>query len=287
MRLRIMTATATLLLHTAGGALAEERLYALSLGLSVDNGDGVGVIVGGDLGITDRTSASLSMGLARADGDPESIRSRFWQLGADHDFGPVGAFARIGQSGDPDDFDSDDAEFGLYASPGNWRFAGRYLRRDVDLVVRSISTDPIVFRTVGTTADGYGLSARYTTDDRFRFSLGMKRYDFDRDLTLLNRIAVLRRLSPTTLTLSGSLLDASYTAGFEAPIGDSALSLTLARDRLAAEQRDVDSVTVGWLAPAGDRADLEVSFGVSRDDAPGGGDNVVYVSVLYLFYGLL
>lgn len=273
-------------LSCAAGASADERLYAVSVGLSADNGDGLGVIASGDVGITERTSASLSLGLARVDGVPQSVRSRFWQVGADHDFGPLGVFARWGQSGDPDDFDSDDGEFGLYASPGNWRFTGRYLRRDVDLVVRLINADPVIDRTVGTTADGYGFSARYTSEKRFRFSLGFKRFDFDRDLTLLNRIAVLDRLSPTTLSLSGSLLDASYTAGVEIPFDDSALTLSLARDRLAAEQRDVDSLSVGWLTPAGERSDLEVSLGVSKDDAPGGDSNVVYVSVLYLFYGL-
>lgn len=273
------------LLAQAATASAQERLYALGVGISADDGDGLGISASGDIGFTDATSASLSLGVTRAGGDPEDIRSRFWQLGADHDFGPIGAFARIGQAGDPDDFDSDDAELGLYVSPGNWRFTGRYLRRDVDLVLRLINTDPVVTRTVETQADGLGLTAAYTADNRFRASIGLRRYDFDRDLTRLNQFEVLRRLSPTTLTLSGSLLDSSYTAGVEIPFGQQALSLSVARDRLAAEQRDVDSVSIGWLTPVGDRSDLDVSVGVSDDDAPGG-DTVAYVSVLYLFYGL-
>ena len=116
----------------------------------------------------------------------------------------------------------------------------------------------------------------------------LREYDYDRDLSPLSGDFIVRRLSPTTLTLSSALTDRTVGINADFPIGGSReLGFGYTRDTLAGGLGDVDSLAVNLLLPAGRRGDLDLGLGISRGDDVFGDEDTFFVSVLYLFYGVL
>lgn len=260
--------------------------YALGLGVSADNADGVAASALVELSLNERASFSAQVATTRASARPEDVRTRDWSLGARYDFGPVGIEVSGGQSGDPDDFDADDLSIGVFHSGDHWNLSGRYLQRDIDLTFRTLFAAEPIEAQIPLEATGYRLSARYRTDDGLSVGANYRRYDYDRDLSPLSGRFISQRLSPTTLTLSSSLLEASYGISAEFPLEQSrAVSVAFTHDELAGNLGKADSVSVGYLTPVGERSDLDISVGVSRGDT-GFEDDAVFVSALYLFYGV-
>ncbi|MEM8547962.1 MAG: hypothetical protein AAGF46_07345 [Pseudomonadota bacterium] len=264
---------------------ADDSGYILGAGMTVDNGDGYGVTGLFDYIFNDATSVSLAVGAAEAAALPDDVTTRFWSVGFQHDFGGLGVDLRGGQSGDPSDFDSDDLDVGLFHQGEHWRLAAGWLRRDIDLTFRLTPTRMAREFSLPLKADGWRAAVSYRTESRWRWSVRARQFDYDRDPTLLGTGFVTQRLSPTTLTLTGTLLDSSYAASVEIPFKKSrALSLGVARDVLAGDLAEVETLTLGWLTPAGERGDLDMSLGISRADG-NADETTVFVGILYLFYG--
>ncbi|MEO0575917.1 MAG: hypothetical protein AAF004_10670 [Pseudomonadota bacterium] len=281
--LRIIGITGALLLGAV--AHADDRGYVLGIGASADNNDGVSASVFGDYSFNQSLSVSADYASVSADAVPDSITTRDWSVGARYDFGPLGIAARGGQSGDPKDFDADDVQLEVFHSGERWQWSARYLRRDIDLRFRTTLNEQPVEFSIPLTADGYRASIAYRTASKWRWQLTHRRYDYDRDLSPLSGRFITRRLSPTTLTLSSALLDDSTEVSVEMPLpGSRALSLQMGRDTLAGNLGEVDSISIGFLMPAGIRGDLELALGTS-DSSGLASDSSVYFSVLYLYYG--
>lgn len=283
MRLRCFWIGTTLLL--AGVSQAGERGYVLGMGVSADNGDGFSANVLGDYSFSDAFSVSADFATVSADALPDDITTRDWSLGMRYDFGPLGVDMRGGQSGDPDDFDADDLQVGVFHSGKHWQWSARYLQRDIDLTFRTgLNGEPVEF-SIPLQADGARVSLAYRTTSKWRWSATYRRFDYDRDLSPLSGRFITRRLSPTTLTLSSALVEDSADLAVEIPLsGSRAVSLQVSQDTLAGGLGDVDSASVGLLMPAGKRGDLEFALGASEArDGPSGSS--VFVSVLYLYYG--
>ena len=269
-------------------AVADEQSYALGLGLSADSGDGFAATVIGDFAFNEHASVSASYAATQANALPEDITTRDWFVGARYDFGPVGFEASGGQSGDPDDFDSTDLTIGVFHAGEHWNLSARYLERDIDLVVRPFLRDDALEVEVPLEAQGWRLAARYRTDEDVSLGASLRKYDYDRDLSPLSGDFIVRRLSPTTLTLSSALTDRTIGINAEFPIGGSrALGFGYTRDTLAGGLGEVDSLSTNLLLPAGRRGDLDIGFGLSRGDDLIGDDNTYFLSVLYLFYGII
>ncbi len=254
--------------------------YVIGLGAAVDSAEGVSVNALVDYGFSDRTSLTFDAGVTRADGDFVTLQTTSWDLALNYDFGAVGIKTAVGQWGDSDQYSSDSWTIGLFRNFGAWRISTDYLRRELDLTFRS-TQNPVTTSTANARSDGTAADISYTGDSGKAFYLSAVRYDYNRNVTRLNQFRIARLLSPTSLTLSGSLLDHSFSAGGDWPIGDNLLSLTVARDRTAVDRVDVDSVTLGWLTPIGDLSDLGIDVGVSRDSV----DTQYFVSLLFLRYG--
>ena len=267
-------------------ALAEDTSgYALGLAVSADDGDGVGVAVLGDYSFNAAASLSASFGTTRASAAPEDLETRDWFVGGRYDFGPVGVFLSGGQSGDPDDFDSDDWSAGLFHDGKTWQVSARYLRRDIDLVLRTSLSRQATEVAVPLEADGWRLAASYRRESGFRIGAVARHFDYDRDLRVLGNRFISPRLSPTTLTLATSLLDRSELVSVEWPLpGSRAFRVEAGRDELVGNLGEVDSYAIGFLTPAGDRSDLDISIGISSGDDVIDEDTV-YLSIAYLFYG--
>lgn len=264
-------------------AHSEDAAYALGIGISADNANGRALLALADYSFNENSAISLLVASTRSDGFPENVNTRAWSLGASHNFGALGIEASAGQSGDPDDFDAAEWSFGVFHKSARWRVSLRYDERDIDLVLRRLLVDSISEFTVPLQANGLRASARYRSESGVSVYANARRYDYDRDLTRLNGLEILRRLSPTTLTLSGSLIDSNFATGIEIPIGERAIDVSYARDKLAGGLGEIDSLSVGFLTPVNQRSDFDVSLGVSRGDANTG--STVFISLLYLFYG--
>lgn len=273
-------------LSACAAAGADDGGYAIGVGLAFDNADGIGASALIDYSFNDRASVSASYASTRASAAPDDITTRDWSVGARYDFGPLGFDIAGGQSGDPDDFDSNDLSAGIFHSGDHWQLSARYLQRDIDLVLRFALIQDAPEFSVPLEADGYRLSARFRADNGVSVGANTRSYDYDRDLSPLSGRFIVQRLSPTTLTLSSSLLERSDALDVEFPLSDGrAINFQYARDRLAGGLGDVDSVSAGYLTPAGSRGDLDLSVGISRGDGPFDDDDSVFFSVLYLFYG--
>ncbi len=255
--------------------------YVVGLSAAVDSAEGVSVNALLDYGFSDRTSLTFNAGVTRADGDPVAIQTTLWDLALNYDFGPVGLKTAVGQWGDSDEYTSDSWSVGLFRTFGAWRISTDYLHHELDLTFRSTQNSNTT-STVNARSEGTAATISYAVDSGRAFYLSAVRYDYNRNVTRLNQFRIARLLSPTSLTLSGSLLNHSLSAGGDWPIGDNLLSLTVARDRTAVDRVDVDSVTLGWLTPIGDLTDLDISVGVSQD----GEDTQYFVSLLFLRYGV-
>ncbi|MEM9172856.1 MAG: hypothetical protein AAGA84_09145 [Pseudomonadota bacterium] len=260
--------------------------YALGIGVSGDDAGSAALSVFGDYSFTDATSISASYSATNADGDPDDLTTRVWTLGVRHDFGPLGIDLRGGQSGDPDDFDSTDLRIALFRQTDHWTLNAHGSRRDIDLVFQGVNPRLPLTRKASLQGDGLGARIAFRTDSGWRLYAGAEVFDYDRDLDLLANAAIIRRLSPTTLSLSGSLLDQRWSIGIEAPLAKQrALSFDVYRDTQVANLGVVDSAAISWLTPLADRGDLDVSLGISQSDSLGDDQTAVFLSVLFLFYG--
>lgn len=255
-------------------------MYVFGARIAADSADAVSVDALFDYAFSEATSLSADAGLTRADSDRDSLEFVEWGVGGEHDFGPVGVRASLGQWGDRDEFSSDNASAGLFRDFGRWRVSAGYLWRDFDLTFRAL-TDATQSRSATARATGVDINVLYTGESGYSLFVDASRLDYNRDVARLGQLSIARLLSPSSLTLSGNLLDHSLSAGAEWPIGERALSLTLSRDRTAVEQTDVDSLLINWLMPIGDRSDIDIGVGVSRDDD----DTQYFLSVLFLRYG--
>lgn len=273
-------------LSLCSAALSDDSSgYALGIGVAADDGNGTTASLIGNLLVNDELSVFASYATTRADGDPDNVQTRDWEIGGSYDFGPVGLDVYGGQSGDPDDFDAADLAYGIFHAGEHWNLSARYLTRDIDAVLRTPSLDRVDEVTVPLEATGWRVALSYRTKSKFRFSASSKWYDYDRDLTVLGNRFLVQRLSPTSLTLATSLLDRSDSVGFEWPLtGQRAIELRASRDELAGDLGRASTFSAGFITPVGQRGDLDISVGVSRGEAGIEGDTI-FLSLFYLFYG--
>ena len=262
-----------------------DRSFVLGGGIGADDTGGLSVDALADVSLTDRTWLTLSAGTTDADTERDSIRTSAVQLGLTHRFGTLGIGIGGGTWGDAGRLESNDLNFDVFWQSDTWRFAIDYERRDIELTLVFRPLDPVLPPqevTASLDGDGIGANVRYRTKSNTSFSLRARQFDYSRDISRLDSLELVRRISPTTLTLVGALRESQYTAAVDWEEGSYRFGLEIARDRLIVGELDVTSVTGTVLAPIGRRMDLEVNFGVSNsDDAEGG----AYGGLFLFFYG--
>lgn len=280
---RSLRLAALLLCAFANTAVAEG--YVLGGGIGGDDSGGVSLAALADFSIGQSTWLTMSAGLTNADTFDEPIRTRSANLSLLHQFKQWGVSAEAGIWGDSGLLESTDVGASIFWMPGRWRLSAEIERRDVELTLRRLVADPVLGLTdisAGANADGVGASVRYRTIGGASVSLRAKRFDYDRNLNRLASIELIRRLSPSTLTLAGALRDFEASLGIEWERGEHLLGIEYGRDRLAVGEFDVDSVTGSWALPAGKRTDMEFSLGYSRSE---GQDGTLYAGVYLYFFG--
>lgn len=262
---------------SAAGLYDEDGTYALSAGV--------------DHAFSEATWLRLTAGLADGATGPVSLSTYRAGLGLDHWFDPAGLAVDVEYWGDSDTietlayrgelyFRGEHARFGLYAA-----FRDIDLRYEVPVLARNL-----VDASQSFAATGVGASFRYTWDAASLYASAMA-WDYDEPIGTvattvdLSRVPVLLRpavqqrlaavvgavrfLSASSLTLANSLLAQSASLGFDYRFGEKSLNLELAHDRGEVDDLDVDTLSVGWLFPAGSAVDVEIRLGVSDADTFG------------------
>jgi hypothetical protein len=112
--------------------------------------------------------------------------------------------------------------------------------------------------------------------------LGIKEYDYERNLNVLPRIASLNWLSTSTMTLANSFLDHDRWLAVERTLGKRCCWWRAASDRSAVDGSELETIEGSVLFPIGRRFDLEFSLGNGRSQFFDAG---LYGGLLLLIYG--
>lgn len=267
----------------ASSAWASDDLWIMALGAQGD-ADGSSSVVGSlDWGVTDSSWLSFSFGAASSPSDRADVETRSFRIGLDHDFGPIGFSLGVEQWGEQDELESRDFDGSLYFRTDRFSLGALVEQRDIDITFTI--TTPLSDRTLRTAslkADGWGLRSSFQPNDRWRVFGVFRDYSYDRDLTLLPRLAQFDFLASSALTLANSFVDREFTMGAERKIRRTTLSATYGWDRSAVDGSVLESLTLGFLFPLADRVDIELNVGAS--DAEDLGSDT-YGGVFLFFYG--
>lgn len=267
-----------LLQGTAANAI---EAYVLGAGIDADSEDGLTGTLVADIGLTEKTW--ISAVYAGTDGDvspQQSLNTKFADVSIDHSFDPVGIRIGVAYWGDSRVLDSDDLKAAIY-----WR--GESASISLNAEQRNFEFD--IFRDIALptqdvkfSADGVGLSGRFSLTDSLDLSLSGIAYDYDVDLRRAANRPIASLLSATRLSVINSLIDHRASIGLSIEQGEREWSFDVARWEGAVDAAVTQSYTARFLTPVGDRFDLELGLGVDDSDLYG---SVTIFSVFLYFYG--
>ncbi len=247
--------------------LADDNLWIVAVGAQAD-ADGSSSFLGSfDWGVTEKTWLNVSAGGSRSPSDRADVDTRSFRLGIDHRFGKVGVTAGVERWGEEDEVESGDIEASIYFRNDSFSLGVLGERRDIDITftVAGLLGDQ-TRRTVGLTADGWGLRASARAGQNWRLFAVGRDYSYSRDLTVLPRLDRFDFLATSALTLANSFVDFEATAGIERRFGNVMATATFGRDRSAVDRSELDTLGISVLFPIGFSADLEVNLGLSDGD---------------------
>lgn len=269
--------TLVLLTSRAGGVEG----YVLGAGIEADSADGIALSTIGEFGISKNTW--LSAALARNMADlpfREDLDTWYGDIGIDHWWDPVGVRAGVAYWGDNDTLDSTDYRASLYWRVKKFSVGADYEFRDFSIQLPA--TDRFPGRKAGFEASGVGLTSRLDVTDSFSVALSGMDYDYDVNLRLDRNQPLLQLLSFSRFSLINSLVDYRAYATFGLDAGARRWQLDIGTWKGEVDGGETQSVTLRYLNPLGDKADIEFSLGIDDSELYG---NVTFFSVFVLFYG--
>lgn len=259
------------------GLYDEDGTYAVNAGL--------------DHAFSEATWLRVTAGLADGAIGPVSLSTYRAGIGLDHWFDPAGVAVDVEYWGDSDTIETLTYKGELYFRGEHARFGVNAAFRDIDLTYQV----PVLARNLvddgqSFTATGVGASYRYSWEAASLYASATG-WHYDEPIgtvvtnvnlsrvPLLLRPAVQQRLatvvssvrflSASSLTLANSLLSQSASVGFDYRFGEKSLNVELAHDRGEVDDLDVNTLSAGWLFPAGAAGDIELRVGVSDADTFG------------------
>lgn len=262
-------------------ANAQQGSYILGAGAQGDSSDGLAATVFGDVAVSDKTWLSASFGRNAVD-LPRGleIETLYGDVGVDFYFDPAGLRLAVAYWGDSEILDSVDFRMSMY-SRGDGRFLSLdFDYRDFEFELPEVGLLPT--RKIPFHAAGYGLSGRFDVGERVRLHGSAKRYEYNVNLRVEDTDRITDLLSISRLSLLSSLIDWRVSGGIGLEFGLRELNLDLSRWRGSIDGGENHSVTLRFLTPISDRADIEVSLG--RDSSELYGD-VTVGSIFFYFYG--
>ena len=259
--------------------------WMIGLGAQFDEHDAHSVLGTSYVAVGSRTWLTFAAGESNSPAETGDIEASTLLIGVDHRFDKVGFTLEVERWGDSGVLETTDFSGSVYFDRDRWRIGLGYEQRDIDIPFTL--TGPLggtFSRTAELAADGLSLDATVALAERWRLYLGLKEFDYERDLSLVPRIASLNLLSASTLTLANSFLDHDRFFAVERELGQaSLLNVRLAQDRSAIDGAGLDTLEAAVLFPIGRRVDLEVNVGHGSSDFFQAG---YYGGLLFLIYGL-
>jgi len=267
-----------LLILLSGPVLAEG--YVLGAGAEGDSVDGRAFSAFGDFGLADNAWLSLTAMTADTEGIVRDNRTVLGRVSLDYYFDPVGLRVGGGYWGNADILDSRDLSAALYVRGNGGSLSLDYENRNFEFDLQS---DLLRGRTAKFSADGWGLTSRIALGERVNVYFGGMVYDYSRNLRIQPDIDVLAFVSNSRLSMINNLIDDRFTGGIEIKFGLRSLDLTAGQWQTAVDGSRIDSYSIGFLAPIGDRFDAE--FRVSLDESESYGRTTAVSFYLYYFGG--
>ena len=273
-------ATAVFLLLLFSTATHAEG-FILGVGAEADSADGRAISAFGDFGVGEKTWLSTTLSSYETDSALGGMRTSLANVGFDHWFKPVGI--RIGASywGNSDILDSFDLGTSLYFRSDNFMLSADYKKREFDFVI--LSDFPDLKRKIDFSADGWGLTGRFSLGESVSLHFGGMQFDYSRNIRIQQDIDSLRFLSSSRLSMINSLIDHRLNAGLEFKFGLRSIDVTAGSWQTAVDGGKVTSFSLGFLTPVSDRTDME--FRLSFDESENYGNTTALSVYLYYFGG--
>lgn len=247
--------------------LAQNHPWAIGLGAQIAGEGSFNTAASFDIAVTDTTWLRASGSLGESPDNRGDVQTSTLSAGIDQSFGALGLTLDLQRWGDPDLVESDDIKASIYLRGDAVTVGLLGERREIDLTFSVTGIGGDVFsRTVGFTADGWGLRFSAKPVENWRFFASGRKYNYSANLAALPRIQLVDFLFASTLTLANSLVEFETSVGVERTFSDHAVFLNYGRDRSAVDRTFLESVDVGFLVPAGRRVDVELVFGISNSD---------------------
>lgn len=262
---------------------AASRDWALILSTSKDEESYENLFASFNLALQDDTWLSLTAGRSRAPSTEQDVRASLFEIGLDHDFGPVGLGLSAERWGDADNLESRDWRGEIFFGSDRYRLALVRAVRDIDIffsgVGAPVATD---LRRVGIDADGVGLNWRFRLAQNWRTYGAWMEYDYPRGVRLVPRADRLNLLSTSAVTLAYSFIEQYRTIGLERSLGLKLINFDYSQDRSTIDGARLKSIGASVLWPVAPRMDLEFRLGSAR---AGGFGSTAYGGLTLLIYG--
>ena len=268
------------LLLLAGNCWAAGE-WVIGAGAQGDSADGLVGAAFGDLAVGDDTWLSGSLARTVVDLDfRDTLRTWYADIGIDHKFDPIGIRVGAAYWGDNDILDSVDARLSAYVRGDSGYLGLNYEYRDFELDLPPVGVFP--GRDAQFHANGVGLTGRVSMADNVSVHFGGMTYDYSVDLRLDTNRDIVDFISVSRLSLITSLVDYRANIGIGIDMGLQHLEFDVAQWEGAVAGSRTNSYSVRFLAPLGNRSDIE--FALGYDDSESYGEVTVFSVYLY-FYG--
>lgn len=280
--------TAVLLAPAAGQPLSDPpetgRGWMVGLGAQADEHDAHSLLGTSYVAVGSRTWLTFAAGASSSPTETGDIEASTLLVGVDHRFDKVGFTFEVERWGDSGVLETTDLAGSVYFDRDRWRIGFGYETRDIAIPFTLTGPFGGTFRgTAKVPADGLSFDASVALGERWRLSVGVKEFDYERNLNVVPRIASLNWLSASTLTLANSFLDHDRFLAVERELGQATLlNVRLATDRSAIDSAELDTIEAAVLFPIGRRVDLELNVGHGGSDFFQAG---YYGGLLFLIYG--
>jgi hypothetical protein len=258
--------------------------WMLGLNVQADEHDAQSLYATSHVGVGSRTWLTFAGGKSSSPLESTDIEASTLLVGVDHRLDKVGFTLQAERWGDSGELETTDFSGSIYFDRDRWRVGFGYEHRNVEIPFTVTGPLGRTFsRTADVGVDGLSFDANVTLAERWRLHVGLEEFDYERDLTVLPRIAALNLLSASALTLANSFLDHDRFVAVERDVGlASVLTLRLAKDRSAIDGAELETIEGAVLFPIGRRVDLEVNLGHGGSELFQSG---YYGGVLFLVYG--
>lgn len=268
------------LLLLASRAFAGEG-YVVGTGIEGDSNGGFALAALGELGVTEDTWVSATLAHYTVD-SAAGIDADSWfaDVGVDHWFDPIGVRVGLSKWGDNDSLDSDDWRASLYWRADRFSIAADYEHRDFTFDLPAADLFPR--RTVDFDATGVGAMLRFDVSDTVDIGFSGMDYDYGVNLRLDRNRALTDLLSFSRLSLITTLVDYRVGATLGVDAGERRWQFDVSSWEGEADRSSTRSVTVSFLNPLGETADIEFALGLDDSELYG---NVSFFSVFVYFYG--